>query len=561
MAINIDTNTDGDVTYQNPPVNRVLFPNITYGATPEEIQEAVDAWLDDHPEATTTIQDGSILPVKLDSSNDAADGYVLSWNATDEQFEWVNVQADINDLKQDLSNIHDVEAGSTNYNDSIKVSLGWIVGGIDSSNGIPNSSSSWLHTELLSFNGNNDIYVSGMDSSHRFRICTYSASGEYESYSDYYADILVRIESNKKYRFMVVNPSPNIIFRLVHSKSWINEHGYKGNVCIYLNKVINASTGIAEANSGYACTGFVYVDDVTVITSTSFRNVIGYNQNKEFVKLIEASAVNSIKSIDVSGVAYIRASIPKNETSLGNFFVGFYRSTWSKLQCVLFGKALISYGDSLMYGHYSGLGIADGFAEKYHMEYTKHAVNGAKVVGTGTDSIYNQLNNANDDLYYYCPKVIIFDGFTNDAGSASLPNMGNLVVPANETDITAASYDTSTFYGSAENILRVICTKYPVNALALYITPHKMCTRAWANQQALYTAMIECCAKWSVPVVDVFNKGVINTYIGSMREKYSYDNSGETSGGNGTHLTGEAYDKFFMPMIEQVIETHVNTIE
>lgn len=105
MAINIDTNTDGDVTYQNPPVNRVLFPNITDHATPEEIQAAVDAWLEDHPEATTTVQDGSILPVKLDSSNDAADGYVLSWNATDEQFEWVNVQADIDDLKQDLEGL------------------------------------------------------------------------------------------------------------------------------------------------------------------------------------------------------------------------------------------------------------------------------------------------------------------------------------------------------------------------------------------------------------------------------------------------------------------------
>lgn len=104
MAINIDTNTDGDVTYQNPPVNRVLFPNITDHATPEEIQAAVDAWLEDHPEATTTVQDGSILPVKLDSSNDAADGYVLSWNNTAGKFEWVNVQADIDDLKQDFNN-------------------------------------------------------------------------------------------------------------------------------------------------------------------------------------------------------------------------------------------------------------------------------------------------------------------------------------------------------------------------------------------------------------------------------------------------------------------------
>lgn len=112
MAINIGKNSDGDVTYQNPPVNRTLFPNIKYGATPEEIQEAVDAWLDDHPEATTTVEDGSILPVKLDSTNSATDGYVLSYNATAEKFEWYDIggeldeiNSDISDLKQDLEGL------------------------------------------------------------------------------------------------------------------------------------------------------------------------------------------------------------------------------------------------------------------------------------------------------------------------------------------------------------------------------------------------------------------------------------------------------------------------
>lgn len=35
---------------------------------PTVIQGAVDAWLDDHPEATTTVEDGSITKAKLDSS-------------------------------------------------------------------------------------------------------------------------------------------------------------------------------------------------------------------------------------------------------------------------------------------------------------------------------------------------------------------------------------------------------------------------------------------------------------------------------------------------------------
>lgn len=103
MAINIGNNADGDVTYQNPPVNRVLFPNITYEAKPEEIQTAVNVWLNNHPEATTTVQDGSILPVKLDSSNSATDGYILSYNATAGKFEWYNINSDITDLRQDLT--------------------------------------------------------------------------------------------------------------------------------------------------------------------------------------------------------------------------------------------------------------------------------------------------------------------------------------------------------------------------------------------------------------------------------------------------------------------------
>ena len=35
---------------------------------PSEIQSSVEGWLDDHPEATTTVQDGSITKQKLDQN-------------------------------------------------------------------------------------------------------------------------------------------------------------------------------------------------------------------------------------------------------------------------------------------------------------------------------------------------------------------------------------------------------------------------------------------------------------------------------------------------------------
>lgn len=105
MAINIGKNTDGDVTYKNPPVDRTLFPNITEYSTPEEIEAFVNAWLDDHPEATTTVEDGSILPVKLDSSNSASDGYVLSYNATAGKFEWYNIGAELDEINSDITDL------------------------------------------------------------------------------------------------------------------------------------------------------------------------------------------------------------------------------------------------------------------------------------------------------------------------------------------------------------------------------------------------------------------------------------------------------------------------
>lgn len=61
--------------------------------TDEQVQEAVDAWLDDHPEATTTVQDGAITTAKL------ANGSV-----TDDKLAADGIKAEVSDLKTDLDN-------------------------------------------------------------------------------------------------------------------------------------------------------------------------------------------------------------------------------------------------------------------------------------------------------------------------------------------------------------------------------------------------------------------------------------------------------------------------
>lgn len=68
-AVTLTPGSDATAEYQNG----VLIFGIPRGekgedAQPEQIQQDVEDWLDDHPEATTTVQDGSITKAKLNAS-------------------------------------------------------------------------------------------------------------------------------------------------------------------------------------------------------------------------------------------------------------------------------------------------------------------------------------------------------------------------------------------------------------------------------------------------------------------------------------------------------------
>lgn len=91
MAIRITE--DGTVIYENEPnIDRELFPNTQEGLSQEQITQAVADWLDDHPEATTTVEDGSITRAKLDSE---LNSYLDS------------VGNDISSLNEDITNLKD----------------------------------------------------------------------------------------------------------------------------------------------------------------------------------------------------------------------------------------------------------------------------------------------------------------------------------------------------------------------------------------------------------------------------------------------------------------------
>ena len=57
------------------------------------------------------------------------------------------------------------------------------------------------------------------------------------------------------------------------------------------------------------------------------------------------------------------------------------------------------------------------------------------------------------------------------------------------------------------------------------------------------------CQLGGIPIVDIYHSGQVNTNVDTMRKTWSYNNAGETSDGNGTHLTGEGYKKWYQPHI------------
>lgn len=161
---------------------------MTKAPTAEQVSTAVDAWLDDHPEATTTVTDGAITNAKLASSfvtpgtaaaysssaTYAVGDYVFyggtlyrcitaittaeAWTAA----HWTAAVLgdDVGDLKNALNNINALNS------DLLKRAV-WEEGSINSNTGADTYSSSIIRTNYISLAGLNTISFS-IDSEYKY---------------------------------------------------------------------------------------------------------------------------------------------------------------------------------------------------------------------------------------------------------------------------------------------------------------------------------------------------------------------------------------------------------
>ena len=214
----------------------------------------------------------------------------------------------------------------------------------------------------------------------------------------------------------------------------------------------------------------------------------------------------------------------------------------------LYGRSIYSFGDSLMCGHHNGIGMLDWLTKAHGMKYTKYAINGASVI-PGLELIIGNPLLGPDIIEQIAladgkqPDFVCFDGLTNDAYDFVVKNQLGGIRAGYE-----GGYDENTFIGGLETICFRLREKYPSSRL-LYVCTHKMPNRSIMAQDTLQRCAREVCEKWSIPYVDVYRAGQINTCLPAMRAAYSYDGPNDKSGGNGTHLNPEGYLRWYAPLI------------
>lgn len=220
-------------------------------------------------------------------------------------------------------------------------------------------------------------------------------------------------------------------------------------------------------------------------------------------------------------------------------------------------KMIYGFGDSLVDGHCLHCGMLDALAEKYGMIYRKYAINGATVIprgqipggenpeGSSVPDVAAQIEAASEEV----PDFICFDGLTNDVYHGIARNHLGAITDSYEGD-----YDTATFYGAFERICFLLREKYRDSHI-FYVCVHKMPTRDMEAQEMMQKAARQVCEKWSIPCVDIFRRGQINTCVEGMRKAYSYDTAERLTDGNGTHLNPAGYERWYLPAIEDAIRS------
>lgn len=207
-------------------------------------------------------------------------------------------------------------------------------------------------------------------------------------------------------------------------------------------------------------------------------------------------------------------------------------------------KILFNFGDSIAAGDgNNGKGYAELFAEKYGMVCYDFAKGGATLGETSANTKYITTQVTNALSNGITPDYILVEGGTNDI-SYSVP------IGQKTDGYSLNSFDKSTSAGALEWILYTLKTTYP-NAKIVFVSVHKMSSRGYSSQIERQGLCTDICKKWSIPIIDIFNRGNMNTFLA---EYHKFTNPTDTQpNGDRTHPNELGYTTFYLPLIYETI--------
>ena len=165
--------------------------------------------------------------------------------------------------------------------------------------------------------------------------------------------------------------------------------------------------------------------------------------------------------------------------------------------------------------------------------------------------IVTDMDNMPDDADIICFEGGINDWFKNcPFGELSLE------------DDYSGELDTTTVIGALESICRKAINKWTGKPICFIIT-HKIAhgnsayakcngTDPWSYKE-LHDVMIQVFNKYSIPYLDMFNEGGLNSYIDIHDTLYF--TGGSTGMPDKTHPNEEGYKKYYVPKLIKLFES------
>ena len=323
------------------------------------------------------------------------------------------------------------------------------------------------------------------------------------------------------------------------------------------------SSGVESANQSAFVSDYINIKGYETLSTNASWNSAFYGANKEFIQLITSphsspisvpetayyikivGGVNKIdevmltpgETLPSSYIDYNNYSINITDTKLINDIINKTYKKINNYNNVLIGKSALYFGDSICYGEGYRGGYAKLISENNNMSYTNKGVSGATITRReGVSCILDSVLNSTETADY-----IILEGGTNDAGG--FQEFGEIT-----TGYTAALNET-TFCGAVESLLKNSLIKWHDKKICFILTTN---THRRPNQKHYFDTIKQICEKWSIPYLDLFTKGRLNTNIEIMKNSYTSDWQGTP---DGLHPNEQGYKLFYVDQITEFLKT------